>query len=293
MVQDGLDSAEIAERFTERGIKRTQKAIQRKRERERLADPMGWHAMVAPAPACAPRFDQPLHIEEDRSLILPDPHVPFHDADWCNRVIALALAFRCTTAIVPGDLMDWSALSRWGRQERVEAEDEIGGGRQFLGSLARSFRRVAYTGGNHDMRLARITGNLLELRDTMEMFVRDTNVEITDYHWLELISGGELYYIEHPKNASTVPGRVPAKLAEKLGRHVIGTHGHQWGQVRDVSGRYWAIDAGVCADPLRLAHINKVHSTRPVIYQGAVLILDGVPVLLSPDNIAFYEKMVA
>lgn len=293
LVQQGLDSAEIAERFASHGVRRTQKAIQRKRARERGADPAGWHALVAQAPQCAPRFDQPLRIEANRAVIMADPHVPFHDAAWCNRVIALALAYGCTAAIVPGDLVDFTAFSKWGRQERVEAEDEIRAARQFLRALARSFEMVAYTGGNHEMRLPRITGNLLELRDTMDMFVRDANVLTTDYHWLELVSNGETFYIEHPKNASMIPGRVPTKLAEKLGCHVIAGHGHQWGVVRDVSGRYWCIDAGVCCDPLRLAYINKVHNTRPQIYQGAVLVLDGTPILLSPDNIETFERMIA
>jgi len=292
-VQEGLDSAEIAAEFEAKGIHRTQKAIQRKRERERKDDPRGWHAMVADAPQCAPRWDTHLRIEAERAVVLSDPHVPFHDAEWCNRVIALALANGCTVAAVPGDLVDFTAFAKWGRQERVEAEDEIRAARQFLRALARSFETVVYTGGNHEMRLPRVTGNLLELRDVMDMFVRDGNVLATDYHWFEMVSGGEVYYVEHPKNASVIPGRVPSRLAQKLGCHVIAGHGHQWGHVRDVSARYHAIDAGVCCDPMRLAYINKVHSTRPRVYQGAVLVLDGVPILLSPDNIAAYETMAA
>lgn len=292
-IQQGLDSAEIARRFAERGIHRTQKAVQRKRARERQRDPAGWIALVADAPECAPRFDQPVRVKARRgAAILPDPHAPMHDAAWCNRVIALAMRLGLDVVAVPGDLVDFTAFSKWGRQERIEAEDEILAARQLLHALAASFETVVYTGGNHEMRLPRITGNLLELRDTMDMFVRDNNVLTTDYHWFELISGGEKFYIEHPKNASVIPGRVPTKLAEKLGCHVIAGHGHQWGMVRDVSGRYWCIDAGVCCDPLRLAYINKVHSTRPQIYQGAVLVIGDTPILLGPDNIAIYEALI-
>jgi len=283
LFEEGKDAQQICEIFREEGIHRTHQSIRRKKQRE------GWHALIADAPT--PRFDEPLHVIADRALILPDPHAPFHDAHWCNRVIALALRYGCDTVAVPGDLVDFTAFSKWGRQERVEAEDEIRAARDLLHVLATDFEHVIYGGGNHEMRLPRITGNLLELRDTMDMFVRDSNVLTTDYHWFELESGGQTFYVEHPKNASVIPARVPAKLVEKLGCHVIGAHGHQWGMVRDVSGRFWCIDSGVCCDPLKLAYIQKVHNTRPRVYQGAVIVREGVPILLGPDNIAFYETM--
>jgi len=230
-----------------------------------------------------------MRVHEDRIVIMTDEHVPFHDADWCNRVIDIALKMGCTAVGIPGDLVDFTAFSKWGRQERVEAEDEIEAARSFLRALARSFKHVYYSGGNHEMRLPRITGNLLELRNVMEMFVSDENVELSDYHWFELYSGGEKFYVEHPKPTSTVPARVPARLASIHLCHIIAAHGHQWGICRDVSGTFWSVDSGVCADPLKLAYITKVHNTRPQIHQGAVLVLDGVPILLSPDNIGFYE----
>jgi len=283
----GKDAQQISELFGAKGIRRTHQSIRRKKQRE------GWHARIGDAPSCAPRFDQEVRLKAERVLIMPDPHVPYHDGPWCNRVINLALSMGVDTVAVPGDLVDFTSFAKWGRQERVEAEDEIREATRFVRALARTFDRVVYSGGNHEMRLPRITGNLLELRDAMAMFVRDENVTVTDYHWFELVSGGERFYVEHPKNASTIPGRVPTQLAAKFSCHVIASHGHQWGQVRDVSGRYWCIDSGVCCDPPRLAYISKVHSTRPQLYQGAVLVIEGTPILLGPGNIGLYERMVA
>ena len=288
LVGDGLNSQEISDYLDDKGaVRRTHQAVRRIIQRN------GWRAQIAKAPACAPRFNKPLTIKADKALIMADPHVPFHDAAWCNRVIDLALRWGCDTVAVPGDLVDFTAFSKYGRQERVEAEDEIQAARKFLRALARTFATVVFVGGNHEMRLPRITGNALELRDVMDLFIRDANVQASDYFWFELMSGGQRFYIEHPKNASVIPGRVPAKLAEKYHCHVIGTHGHQWGMVRDVSDHYWGIDAGVCCDPLRLAYVQKVHSVRPQVYQGAVIVLNGTPVLLSPQNIAMFESMAA
>lgn len=284
LITQGLNDAEIAKEFVELGGKRTYKAIQRKRQRE------GWRTLIAANPLCAPRFDKALRVEADRALLMFDPHAPFHDADWCNRVIGLALSYKVDTVAIGGDLVDFTAFSKWGRQERVEAEDEIASAIQIVKALCDSFKRVIYSGGNHENRLPRITGNLLALRNTMELFINGTHAEVTDYHWFELISGGEKYYIEHPKNASIHATIVPKKLASKYLCHVVAGHGHLWGITRDPSNSFWCIDSGVCADPERLAYTHKVHSTRPKEVQGAVLILDGIPILLCPDNIKFYER---
>jgi len=96
---------------------------------------------------------------------------------------------------------------------------------------------------------------------------------------------------DSPKNYSINATIVPKKLASKYLCHIIAGHGHTWGIVRDVSDTFWAIDAGLCADPDRLAYITKVHTTNPKPVQGAVMVIDGVPILLSPDNIGFYERM--
>lgn len=291
LVQKGLDSAEIAAQFDAKGIHRTQKAIQRKRERETRNDPMGWHAMVLEAPRCAPRWDKPMHIDAARALVIFDVHAPFHDAEWINWVIGTALRFGCDTCVIGGDLVDFAAFSKWGRQERVEAEDEIRTARQIIGALARSFDRVGYGAGNHEMRLPRVTGNLLELRDAMDMFVSAPNVTVSDYHYSVLVSAGVEFQIEHPKNASSIPTRVPTKLAEKYHRHILAGHGHLWGQARDVSGEYWGIDVGICADPERLAYNAKAHSTRPKMNQGAALVLDGIPMLLEPATRTLVDRL--
>ena len=123
------------------------------------------------------------------------------------------------------------------------------------------------------------------------MFVNGTQTEITDYHWFELMSGGERYYVEHPKNVSIHATIVPKKLAGKYLCHIIAGHGHTWGITRDPSDSFWCIDSGVCADPHRLAYTHKVHTTRPMEVQGAVFVLDGIPLLVAPHNIGFYERM--
>ncbi len=291
LVQRGWGPEQIHGEFTKEGIIKTHQAIRRKVQREKRRAPHEWHAPIAFPPDCAKRFDQQVKVEAERALLLFDIHAPFHDARWMNELIELGLSRRVELVGIGGDLVDFSAFSKFGRQERVEAEDEIGAAAQIVSTLAAEFRQVIYSGGNHEMRLPRKTENLLELRDAMGMFVRAQNVTITDYHWFELVSGGERYYIEHPKNASVYAGVVPAKLCTKYHCHVVAGHGHGWGITKDASGVFYAVDAGVCCDPLRLAYNTKVHTTRPAVCRGAVLIEGGMPILLCPENIHFYLNM--
>lgn len=287
-VQDGKGDDEIVELFRREGIAHTYKSVQRKRQRMRAADPASWMAQVRAANV--PRYDQPVSVDADRALLLFDVHAPFHDSAWINRVMALADRWQVDTVGIGGDLVDFSAFSKYGRELGIEASDEMDAAAHILTVLTRNFDRVVYSGGNHEMRLVRQVDHLLSLQRVMELFVTSPRVTITDYHWFELISAGQKFYIEHPKNASIHATIVPKKLCAKFHCHCIAGHGHGWGQTRDDSGRYFAIDSGICADERKLAYAQKQHNTRPVMQRGAVIVVDGTPVALSPHNIALYER---
>lgn len=288
LVQQGLGPEDIRQALEKDGIGKTFQSIRGKIRREQRRDPAGWHVNIAFPPECARRFDQQVKVEADSALLTFDWHAPFHDARWGNQLVELGIRRKVELVGIGGDLVDFSAFSKFGRQERVEAEDEIQAASQIVSVLATEFKQVIYAGGNHEMRLPKRTDNNLALLDAMGMFVRAKNVTITDYHWFELLSAGEKFRIEHPKNASVNAGTVPAKLCAKYHCHVVAGHGHIWGMTMDVSGDYYGIDAGVCCDPARLAYTAKINSTRPEVCRGAVLILGGEPILLNPRNIKLY-----
>lgn len=284
LTAQGLDSAQIAERFRDKGIRRTQKAIQRKRAR------MGWHAQVPVSPM--PRFNAPLRVEGD-ALILADVHVPFQDAAWMDRVLTLALRWGVGQCILAGDFASFDSFSHFQRQRAIDAEMELDALGEVMDVLCGEFE-MWYFAGNHDTRpVKRLKDTGLNVHRFMELFTPSDRCHISDYYWCELVSGRTKYRIEHPKNASINATIVPKKLATKYRCSVIGAHGHVWGMTRDASARDWAIDAGVCCDPGRLAYVAQHSNTRPALYQGAVIVQDGTPVLLGPDNIGLYERLVS
>lgn len=281
LTEQGRDSAQIAEVFVQRGICRTQKSIQRRRERQ------GWRARVAPSPV---RLDEPPVLKGD-ALLLFDLHSPCHDADWINRCVDLALRWGVTGLGIGGDLVDWTAFSVFAKSDAYDIDTEIRATEQILHTLERNFSEIIYSAGNHEVRLSRRTDWLLPVDTAVRLFLRDGKTTFTRAFWFTLLSAGERFMISHPKNASVLQTSVPARLAAKYHCHQVSGHGHLWGQGRDASGRYWTIDAGMCADPERLEYYVMQPNTRPAMCQGAVIVRDGVPYLLSPDNIAGYERL--
>lgn len=58
------------------------------------------------------RYDDPLVMEGD-AIVLPDIELPFHNADFFNRVLDLADEWGIRKAIVAGDLLHFDSLSSW------------------------------------------------------------------------------------------------------------------------------------------------------------------------------------
>jgi hypothetical protein len=243
---------------------------------------------VAPSPF--PLLPEPLTVEGDVA-IYADFHAPFHDENWVNQLTELALKLGVRKAVVAGDAIDFSAFSHYGRAHCLEADMELNAVKQVLDSLVNSFDDVAYIQGNHELRFSRYVGYMLDATQLIEKWVANPKVRITRLHWCNVISGGVLWRIEHPRNTSVNAGVVPAKLCAKYHANVVGAHGHVWGITKDVSGDYFAVDSGICADPKRIEFGYVEHATRPEQMQGACLLVGGVPILLCPQNVGWYAKM--
>ncbi len=279
LTEQGRDSAEIARVFAEQGIQRTQKAIQRLKAREH------WHGKVAESPV---RLQQPPTLRGD-ALLLFDVHAPCHDAAWINRCVDIAARWDVRKLGIGGDLVDFTAFSAFEKSSEYDVAAEIASAARIVETLESCFDEVVYSSGNHDVRLSRLTDWLLPVESAVRLFLRSGKTTFTRSYWFTLESGDARYMCVHPRNASVAQTMVPARLAAKYQTNVIAGHGHLWGQGRDVSGRYWAIDAGMCADPLRLEYYQMQPTIRPAMCQGAVIVRGGIPYLLSPYNIAGYE----
>ena len=284
LVEKGLDSAQIVAEFQKRGIARTQKAIRRLIERK------GWTRKAQVPTATTPRFNQPLEVIGD-PLILADIHAPFHDARWINEVADLAIGRGIKQLVIGGDLADFNAFSKWGADIGIDADFELDQLSKVMDELCAAFPDVYYFAGNHDVRPVRMLQNRVSVSWLMRMFTPTAHCQISDYHWCNLTSGDTEYMLTHPRNTSIHATLIPKKLCAKYNKSVIAHHGHTWGMTRDDSNRHWAIDSGICADPERLAYAQLVQNTRPKMMRGAVIVEGGIPLLLSPQNVAMFANM--
>lgn len=228
-----------------------------------------------------PKYNDPINVVGD-ALIMADPHVPYHDADFMNRCIGLALKWGIANCIVPGDLFDMAAFSIWGADETEEMEQELAVGEAILDDICCNFETVKVIRGNHDDRILRMLERKVSYQRIARLFTMNDNVTFSPYYHCILTSAGIPWRITHPKNISIHGSFIPARLAAKFEMNVIAGHGHLWGCTTSDSGRYLAIDSGICADPERIQYSMERDSTRPKMVQGAVIVRAGRAWLLHP-----------
>jgi hypothetical protein len=290
LVQEGKDSAEIAALCQADGIARTQKAIQRRRER------MQWHARVAESPAVCRKFTDRLRVEGD-ALLFGDPHWPFHHADFMNRCVDVALGLGIDTVGIGGDITDQSVFSKWGRDKGVEWSHEKEATKQGIRALLSNFKRVVLCPGNHDVRMIRQSQGAINEDDWVDMMrdwfagVPPQRLLITAYHAYHVVSGGRPFRVTHPKESNRVPTSVALRLNRKHRESIVSFHSHVTGIRRDESGTDYLVDCGPCCDDERMRYVQIEDNTRPKMTRCAVLLVDGAPLLLEEDTLHVYESL--
>lgn len=102
--------------------------------------------------SAAPDY-KPFELDAQRTLILSDLHIPFHDAPAILAVIARAKKYNPDCILLNGDVCDFFSLSRFDKNPKESSlKDELDLTRQFLGWLRQTFpkARIIYKLGNHD-----------------------------------------------------------------------------------------------------------------------------------------------
>ena len=96
---------------------------------------------------------EPFVLENKRTLVLSDLHIPFHDAPALHAIIRQAATWNPDCILLNGDVCDFFSLSRFDKNPtKSSLKKEIDLTRQFLGWLRQRFprARILYKFGNHD-----------------------------------------------------------------------------------------------------------------------------------------------
>jgi len=226
------------------------------------------------------RMDNPPKLKGSQA-IMPDAHCPYQDKELIDRTVDLAQAWGIKSAVLAGDTFEMAAFSVFQNRPSETAEVEIEEGHKFLLSLSDAFENVLLLKGNHDNRFFHLVREQLTVQHFLRMFDAPPNIKMSEYAQCIVGTGrGKAWHINHPRNASVIPGRVPFFLSRKrTDYNIAGGHGHQWGMVatEDEDCPRLAIDIGMCGDPKRMDWQALWVNTRPPMQQGCLLLkeVDG------------------
>jgi hypothetical protein len=306
-----------------KSVKRTHSAVASKIKELRTLGLLGIRPVVSQSPARI--FDDQITAQGD-ILILPDVEAPYHNADWINKCIDLALTLNVKQLCVAGDFVHFANFSQWAgnfqpqtkalidnpkaaallammdekqKAAFVEFAEEMrpsdpGDGpgpemqavRKVTREISGAFETIYYIMGNHEHRKIRLQG-FTEGVDELKRFLElGENWKISSYYYM-FLAGKTISRIEHPIGAGP---RTAIDIAIQEHQHVFMGHSHRLARQKDPSGDLWAIQMGHCVDEKkRLQYVMQRTIKRDAHALGALLWYDGYPWLLEQETP--FEKM--
>lgn len=261
-------------------------------------------------------------IEGD-TLVLPDVEAPYHHADFINRCIDLAQAWKIDQVVLAGDFVHFANFSAWGaefkgpslpasadaaimelvdmlpldrrgaaiarlEQAQIITPDmgisaEIGSVRQTVREVQSAFEHVYYIMGNHEQRKLRSQDYGEDPNELLRFFGADAGKWTVSPYYWCNIKT-ESPYLYRIEHPRPASRAAAQDLAVQYQQHIIMGHSHRWAMNRDLSGRLYAIQAGHCVDETRLAYVMQRSAKRDAHALGAVIVRGGYPHLLSENT---------
>jgi hypothetical protein len=148
-----------------------------------------------------------------------------------------------------------------------------------------TFEEIYYITGNHERRINHATDGNVNIGLFLEQM---KGVTYSEYSHLTLWSGGEEWFICHPKNFSIVPLSVPTKIADVKHTHVLVGHNHRLSLGRDKSGKFYVVDGGHARNEAFTSYKALNVTCHPAWNPGFVFIDKGVPFLIDDHNAPFW-----
>lgn len=267
-------------------------------------------------PSPYPSYNQPPRIETDKILVIPDLELPFHNADFVNRIVDLALAWNIDTMLAAGDMFHLEVLTGWEPNWKsiissYMDEDTKDMLIDLFNSLPMSKRDKGFEilekcepkeddGFADEIRACKkvvkaldcfknkwhIQGNhegrLLKAMNSglngqnLADIFQMTDWHVSEYYFAEVVCK-ELFRIAHPKPYAR---NTPVDMASRFLCHYLMGHSHDLCARFDRSGKFWAIAMGHCADESKFPYEAQRDRMYWAHVPGAVIIRDGYPFLL-------------
>lgn len=225
----------------------------------------------------AVKYEDPLELDGD-FVIIGDIHAPCTDYDFAQLPQAIARAMRIKNLIIAGDLVnaEWAGI-----YERImpqpEWDREVQAARQLFKEWLEWFTAIYVLTGNHDRRVARISGGEVNLRHVIASMTNDERVTVSLRDRCFAQSGGARWLIAHGGNYSINQLTVGDQIASKYGCHVITHHQHHlaigWNRYK----QWVVVDNGALVDENKLAYIAEKTTKSACMAKGFTVLRAGTP----------------
>jgi len=269
-----------------------------------------------------PKYDTPLEQEGD-CLVIPDLEAPFHNADFVNRCIELAMAWGVRQVCLAGDAMHFNSISHWEANWKAESRAEIGDRahaelfnyalqlpakyQDDLLAVLDKFEPATDGDVGSEVEVAsRVLYNISTAFDDVVYvmgnhdgrFLSALNSPLFASQLKSFIMGDNPKYRVAPYYYSTLhtekgdysiehptmsSEKAAVQIATQKQMHVLMGHSHRYSRLRDPSGKLWCIQMGMVVDESRLAYVGQRTRSREKHSIGATIVRGGYPYDLNPD----------
>jgi hypothetical protein len=215
-------------------------------------------------------------------VLTSDWHVPYHDADICNKMIAMAHKFDLNRLIIAGDFFNQDAFSHYLSMDAIDFGEEKAIATDIMEKLCLSFDEIYILTGNHDIRLLKMLSFKLRIEDVWKMVTTEIGrqIKISEYPYLKI---NDKWHITHPKNFSVMPTSVARRMNHKYQQSVGVAHGHQMGITYSPSGKEVLFDTGGMFDQEKIEY-SRMNDTTHSEWQTGFNIIKNDYLYQFPKN---------
>lgn len=233
-------------------------------------------------------YDDFIKMEQDRVIIIGDCEIPDHDIEMFEHVVSAAKHLGIDTLIINGDFIANDSFSKWARVHayRLMFKDELNLANMALRVFMQTFKQIIYLPGNHERRLPKAVEGEITIKD---MLGDIEGIEISDYPYLHLTSGGEKIFVCHQKEYRRIPLSAPLALCSSRHVHTWCGHTHRQCFGWDPSGKYWLVEGGHCRSEPHTLYKRMEVTSHPKWNSGFGMVIDGFPYLIDRNNIDFWK----
>ena len=193
-------------------------------------------------------LDKVEHIVASRVGILSDLHIPIHSTSWLALAVETFLRFDVKHVILNGDVLDLNQISRHAgsyHRRSSELNHDLEAAEAVLKILSKTFDKITWLMGNHDMRLIHHFGGEVSVKRAFSIVGSFPNLKMTSRSFVHV---NDSIVVCHPRQYSRIRGALAQKLSLRWQKSVATGHQHHACMTTSPCGKFQAVDIPCLAE---------------------------------------------